>query len=95
MSLQFTRTTQGGWVLSKWSRSAPIGGCADQTREPGNEPFRIRRILTSRGWLAKIDPALAAAVVRVACPRSLAKGDLLSAPTTTRAESSEWSRAAC
>jgi hypothetical protein len=40
----------------------------------------VQKVLTSRGWLAEIDPALAAAVVQSGRTLSLRKGELLYNP---------------
>jgi CRP/FNR family transcriptional regulator, cyclic AMP receptor protein len=52
-------------------------------KEGGNRAMRrsdIHKILTSRGWLAEIDPTLAAAVVQAGRTLALRKGDLLYNP---------------
>lgn len=56
---------------------------SDYPKEGGSRAMRrseIQEILTGRGWLAEIDPGLAAAVVKAGRPLALRKGERLYSP---------------
>jgi CRP-like cAMP-binding protein len=57
-----------------------MGGPALREGDRSVRRAEIHQILTGRGWLAEVDPALAAAVVRSGHPLSLRKGEPLYSP---------------